>query len=227
MSIPGAQILFIDGLPGSGKSTAASAVGDRLSHTRVFGETTADHPLLPVLPDPMGAAFADIHESHTWESFAAAALGKLEAFLAGADGDVLYVFESHPIQSTFRVLFQLDAPQAAILEIWSDLQDRLARVQPRLVYFEESNHLQALRGIAERRGSAWKSYLVEALGQSPWMRARGLSAADGVDRWLVEYADLSDRLASSWRFPMLRLPARPENYEGRTDALIEWARGGA
>src|SRR5262249_7760183 len=123
--------------------------------------------------------------------------------------------------------FQLDAPQPAILQIWSDLQDRLAREQPRLAYFEESNPLQALRGIAQRRGPAWKSYLVEALRHSPWMKARGLSGAEGVDRWLVEYADLSDRLARSWRFPRLVRPARPENYEQRTEALIEWARGGA
>jgi hypothetical protein len=223
MSVPGLKILFIDGLPGSGKSTAAAAVGERLPHTRIFLETTPDHPLLPVATDRMGAALADIHETHSWESFAAASFGKLEAFLASAEGDVLYVFESHPIQSTFRVLFQLDAPQAAILQTWSDLQDRLAGAQPRLVYFEESNPLQALRGIAQRRGSAWKRYLIEAIGQSPWMRARGLSAAEGVDRWLAEYAELSDRLAKSWRFPMLRLAARPENYERRTDALIKWA----
>jgi len=225
MSIPGPRILFIDGLPGSGKSTAAASVGDRLSHARVFLESAPDHPLLPVTPDPMGAAFADIHATHSWESFAAAAFGKLEAFLAGAEGDVQYVFESHPIQSTFRVLFQLDAPAVAILQTWSDLQDRLARVQPRLIYFEEGNPLQAVRGIAQRRGPAWKSYLVDALGQSPWMRARGLSAAEGVDRWIVEYAELSDRLARSWRFPMLTLPSRPASYEARTEALISWAMG--
>jgi len=40
---------------------------------------------------------------------------------------------------------------------------------------------------------------------------------------LVEYARLIDRLADLWRFPMLRLPARPENYEVRTDALTKWA----
>ena len=62
----------------------------------------------------MGAAFADIGESHSWDSFAAAALGKLEAFLESAGCDELYVFESRPIQSTARVLFQLDAPQMSI-----------------------------------------------------------------------------------------------------------------
>jgi hypothetical protein len=29
-------------------------------------------------------------------------------------------------------------------------------------------------------------------------------------------------LAGLWRFPMLKLPARPESYRARTDALTRW-----
>ncbi len=221
-SAPRPHILFIDGLPGSGKSTAATAVGGYLANSRVFAETDQNHPLLVAAPDRMGAAFADIHEIHSADSFAAAALGRLDAFLESAGRDVLYVFESHPIQSTVRVLFQLDAPQTTILRFWSDLQDRLALVQPRLIYFQESNPLQALKQITRMRGPTWESYLIEAFKQTPWMRARSLSDAEGADRMFVEYADLIDRLADLWRFPMLKLPARPESYEARTDALIKW-----
>jgi hypothetical protein len=221
-SIPRPHILFIDGLPGSGKSTAAKAVGGYLSNSEVFAETAQNHPLLVAAPDRMGAAFADIHEIHSADSFAAAALGRLESFLESAGCDVLYVFESHPIQSTVRVLFQLDAPQTTILQFWSDLQDRLAFVQPRLIYFQESDPLQAIREIARMRGPTWESYLIETLKQSPWMQARALSGIEGADQMLVEYAELIDQLADLWRFPMLRLPARPENYEARTDALTKW-----
>jgi hypothetical protein len=52
-SIPHPQILFIDGLPGSGKSTAAEAVGGSISDSRVFLESAPNHPLLvstPVAP---------------------------------------------------------------------------------------------------------------------------------------------------------------------------------
>ena len=147
-SIPHPQILFIDGLPGSGKSMAAEAVGGYISNSRVFLESAPDHPLLVATPDRMGAAFADIHEMHSGDSFAAAALGRLESFLRSAGCDVLYVFESHPIQSTVPVLFQLDASQTKILQFWSDFQDRLAVVQPRLIYFQESNPLQAVKHIA-------------------------------------------------------------------------------
>src|SRR5215469_4175239 len=103
-----AQILFIDGLPGSGKSTAAEAVGRSVSGSKVFIETDPQHPLLVGTPDQMGAAFAGIQEIYSADSFAAAALEKLASFLQGAEHDALYVFESHPIQSTVRVLFQLN-----------------------------------------------------------------------------------------------------------------------
>jgi len=220
--IPRPQILFIDGLPGSGKSMAAKAVGGSVSDSRVFVESAPNHPLLVGAPDRMGAAFADIHEIHSADSFAAAALGRLESFLEGAGHDVLYVFESHPIQSTVRVLFQLDAPQTKISQFWSDLQDQLAMAQPRLIYFHERNPLQALKEINRKRGPTWESYLVEALEQSPWMRARALSGVEGADQMLVAYADLIDQLAELWRFPILKLPARPENYEARTDVLTKW-----
>jgi hypothetical protein len=221
-SVPRPNILFIDGLPGSGKSTAAEAVGGYLPNSRVFAETAPNHPLLVAEPDRMGAAFADIHEMHSVDTFAAAALGRLESFLESAGGDVLYVFESHPIQSTVRVLFQLDAPQTTILQFWTDLQDRLAFVQPRLIYFQERNPLQAFKEILRMRGPTWASYLIETFTQSPWMQARALSGVEGADQMLVEYADLIDQLADLWRFPMLKLPARPENYEARTATLTKW-----
>ena len=97
-SIPAPHILFIDGLPGSGKSTAAAAVGGHLSDSLVFAETAPDHPLLVGAPDQMGAAFAGIDEIHSARSFAAAALKRLESFLESARHDIVYVFESHPIQ---------------------------------------------------------------------------------------------------------------------------------
>jgi hypothetical protein len=221
--MPGPHILFIDGLPGSGKSTAAEAVGGYLANSRVFAETASDHPLLVGAPDQIGAAFADIHQMHSASSFAASALGRLDSFLENAERDVRYVFESHPIQSTVRVLFQLDAPQATILRFWSDLQDRLALVQPRLIYFRESDPLQAMKAIYRKRGPIWQSYLIEAFEQSPWMQARALTGAEGADQMTVEYARLVDHLADLWRFPMLKLPARPESYGERTDALTRWA----
>ena len=216
------QILFIDGLPGSGKSTAAAEVGRRCPDSRIFLESQSDHPLLVGVPDRMGAAFGTIHQVHTPDSFATVALLKLDAFLEMAGSNVRYVFESHPLQSTVRVLFQLDAPETVILKFWSDLQDRLAPVEPWLLYLRERDPGQAMEAIFRERGVAWQSYVVEALSQSPWMKKRDLAGVAGLLEMFRHYSALNDELVDSWRFPRLALAARPESYEWRTNALIEW-----
>lgn len=66
---------------------AAEVVGGHLSNSRVFAETAPNPPLLVAAPDLMGAAFADIHKIHSPDSFAAAALGRLESFLESAEAD--------------------------------------------------------------------------------------------------------------------------------------------
>lgn len=80
-----------------------------------------------------------------------------------------------------------------------------------------------MQAIRRMRGPVWESYLIAALEQTPWMQARALSGVEGADKMLVGYADLVDQLVDSWRFPMLKLPARPESYEARTNALTKWA----
>src|SRR5262249_16012645 len=155
------QITFIDGLPGSGKSTAAAEHGRRLLGSRVFLESQPDHPLLVGVPDAQGAAFADIHEVHSPDSFPIPALQNLQGFLNTAKHGVQYVFESHPMQSTVRVLVQLDAPEATIVKFWSDLQDRLELAKPRLLYFQESEPRQAFEEIIRKRGPTWENYVVE------------------------------------------------------------------
>ena len=220
--MPHPHLIFIDGLSGSGKSTTAVEIGRKFSARRVFLESQPGHPLLVGVPDEQGAAFANIHEIHSVESFAAEALAKFEDFLETAEGGVHYLFESHPIQSTVRVLGQLDAPETRIMKFWSDLQDRLEFAKPRLVYFQENDPRQALIDIIRKRGPSWESYMVEAFNRFPWTKARNLSGVEAMLEAFGEYSALIDRLAASWRYPLLTLTARPQSYQERTNALIEW-----
>ena len=223
--MPSRHLVFIDGLPGSGKSTTAGEIGRRFLGSRVFLECQPGHPLLVGVPDERGAAFADIHEVHSIESFALTALAKFEAFLENAEGGVQYVFDSQPLQSTVRVLGQLDAPEAIVMKFWSDLQDRLEYAKPRLVYFQESDPRHALIDIIRKRGPSWESYVVEAFNHFPWSRARNLSGAEAMIEAFGEYSALTDRLVALCRYPLLTLTARPRSYQERTRALIEWLEG--
>lgn len=220
--IGSARVLFIDGLPGSGKSTAAQDIGRQYPQSRVYLESNPGHPLLVGVPDAMGAAFADIHRHHSVQSFATAALEKLAAFLQTTEGDVLYVFESHPVQSTVRVLLQMDAPWATIAAFWSQLQDTLAPAEPWLLYLRDSHPREAIAKTFRARGAEWERYVEEAFSQSPWMISRGLSGREGMLEMFAEYSQCMDRLMQLWRFPLLTLPARPASYDARRGAMLEW-----
>lgn len=231
--MPRPRIVFVDGLPGSGKSTAAQDIGRRCLDSRVFLESHPSHPLLVGVPDEKGAAFAHIHDVHSAASFAAAALERLNAFLGSADVGGVYVFESHPFQSTVRVLMQLDAPEPMLMKFWSDLQDRLKSAEVRLLYFHEKDPQQAFADIMHVRGVAWKNYVVDAFSHYPWTKAQGLSGVQGVLKVIDQYSMLMDRLIVSWQFDALILPARPASYAERTEAFLRWlasptsARGNA
>ena len=54
------------------------------------------------------------------------------------------------------------------------------------------------------------------------MKGRGLAGVTGVLEMAQRYAAFTDQLVDSWRFPMLALAARPESYQERTKALVEW-----
>jgi hypothetical protein len=197
------RIVFIEGLPGSGKTTAATTIGHRLPGSRVFLESHAGHPLLVGVPDERGAAFADIHEIHSADTFAAAALVKLKGFLASTERGTPYIFESHPIQSTVRVLLQLDAAEVTVLKFWSELQDRLGSAELQLVYLQENDPQQALTDILRARGPAWERYVVDAFNRYPWMKARGLSGVGGMLEMIGQYSVLTDHLVALWRFAVL------------------------
>lgn len=220
--MPRPRIVFVDGLPGSGKSTAAQDIGRRCLDNRIFLESHPSHPLLVGVPDEKGAAFAHIHEVHSVASFGAAALERMSAFLGSADVGVPFVFESHPFQSTVRVLMQLDAPEPVLMKFWSELQDRLKSADVRLLYFRENDPQQAFTDIIRVRGAAWENYVVEAFNHYPWTMARGLSGIEGALKAIDHYSTLIDRLLASWQFDVLTLPARPASYQERTEAFIRW-----
>ena len=44
------------------------------------------------------------------------------------------------------------------------------------------------------------------------MKARGLSGVAGILDMIAQYQKLMQRLVHCWRFPLLRLAARPASY---------------
>lgn len=220
------HLIFVDGLPGSGKSESsqklAAALGDRGHKTKLFLETEPSNPLHVAALDPMGAAFADAHLKFNVENFAEQAIQRYKDLPFSLLPDTTTIFESFPIQSHVRVLLQMDAAPPLIEQFWSDVQSALQPLAPTLVYFEENDPAPALERILEHRGEKWAAYIIGALEDSPYAQNRGLIGRDGIIRMMADYNELSNKLVTVWSGDKLILPARPDDYSGRDAAIHEY-----
>ncbi|HLK13257.1 MAG TPA: hypothetical protein VKT78_00505 [Fimbriimonadaceae bacterium] len=221
------NLILIDGLPGSGKSTTGLRLVERLHSLGVeatgYGETDADHPLHVVPPQPDSAAWEDIHLRMGPEEFYAKSLGNWRTFLAGL-GSKTAVLESYPFQSAARVLLQMDASPALLDAFMTEWAAGVAGIPTMLIYFEEADTDGLCRAAMAHRGSEWSRMMIEAFAQMPYAANRGLSGESAVFRLIRDYAVWMDSAAARGLVTTHRFPARPADYEAR-QAAVERALG--
>jgi hypothetical protein len=218
------KVLFLEGLPGTGKSTGAHHLAEGLV-ARGFlvnapQEMDPENPLHVGTLDEMGAAMTDIHLTYTPEQFAALALDRYRTL---DPLEALFLFESFPFQSHVRVLLQMNAELTLIHEFWSNLQDVLDPLDPGLIYFESPDAAAAIGAAFSLRGQEWTQYVVSALEGTAFAQARGLSGIDCALQMFRVYGALLPELVGSWRFKRLVLPARTTSFEERDRLLLEWS----
>ena len=102
-------LIFVDGLPGSGKSTTAEYVAGKLDQRgipcRLLREREPEHPL-NVGKDlhPSGnTTGARMFATYTVSSFVNESLARWNAFVAEtSSAGIIYVLDSHPFQNSAK-----------------------------------------------------------------------------------------------------------------------------
>lgn len=219
-SIP--QIVLIDGLPGSGKSTACGKVTEdlkMLGHqaTSIY-ETQQDHPLHVIPTDETGAAWADIHLRIDADSFVSQSLERWKALLSDKQRPT-YVIESFPFQSFIRVLFQMDTPADRIQDHWNHWLETITGNQASFIYFKEPNPRELFEMACAVRGIEWTSYMCQSCEQMPYAHSRGWLGKNAVVGVLSEYAALIDQLVDAIPIPTLVVESQPQDYSQRDTTI--------
>jgi len=205
-------LIFVDGLPGSGKSTTAEYVAGKLGQRgipcRLLREREPEHPL-NVGRDlhPSGnTTGARMFATYTVSSFVKESLERWSAFVAETRGSgIIHVLDSYPFQNSVRVLSQMNADSATIAAYQSRVEQKAAELRPVLIYFDAGDAERALRAIAEQRGPAWTDYMVAVVTECPYALARGLQGIDGAMAIMRAYKDLLDESVEQFSLPKLVL----------------------
>jgi hypothetical protein len=219
-----AKLIFVEGLPGSGKTTAASWLAARLQSERLmvnlFLEHQPEHPLnvggtFHPSGDTTGEAF---FQRYTPASFVQESLQRWHTFVRGAvQTDTISVLDSYPFQNTVRVLLQLNATPDDMHEYARQLEALVLPLQPVLLYFTHRDLLDAfhhLSTISAQRGTAWTDYVVELVTHCPYAMARRLEGFNGALAVLRDYKQLTDALVRHSHLPRLVLEDGAGGWEG-------------
>jgi hypothetical protein len=196
------RLVFIEGLPGSGKSTAAQRLAfeggrqGRVMHW--YYEQDAAHPL---------AGYFEPRQGGDALPFMAQARARWHSFARNATAGT-HLVESHLFQGPIGSLLLQDVPPPVISAFVGELMQAVTPLAPRLIRLVEADARSALgRIIAFRWGALEDNPYIRRFDASPYARAHGLHGFSGYVAFCVACADLAQALVATTPWPVLEVPA--------------------
>ena len=218
------QLIFVEGLPRSGKTTTAVWLAARLHSERLTVNLLLEHQpehslnvgsTLHPSRDTTGEAF---FQRYTSASFVHESLQRWHAFVRTAlQTEAISVLDSYPFQNTVRVLLQLHTTPDCMKEYAGHVEALVMPLRPVLIYFNHRDLRQVfhhLSTISAQRGKAWTDYVVELITHCPYARAKHLEGFSGALAVIRDYKLLTDTLLRHSRVPRLVLEDCAGGWEG-------------
>jgi thymidylate kinase len=216
------RLVFIDGIPGSGKSTTAQRLCLHLAslgaRARWWYEHEQGHPVLDdaqvrsIRTGAGDAAGLFARALDGWSALAAA---------CGAGGTV--ILESTLFQTTVGTQLLLDWPRGEIDAHFDRTLERIEPLAPALIHLRAAEPDDALRRICAERQPWFEQFLLEQLRATPRGRRLGRITFSEVLEYFRDVREVSDGMFA--RFQGLKLSrdplgnAWPQTYRSITDLL--------
>lgn len=193
------RIIFVDGLPGSGKTTLAQKLAARPTRsglkTRFIPEYSLQHPLhwfdyhdgAKYIPPDFDSVPLAAHMANSlaqWETF-------LDQMQGGSE---VLVLDGYPVLNSAGVFLWGDASRQDCQAYMDQVRELLKPVRPVLIYLRSTDLEKALaRKLEFLQVEEQLESLIVAMDSQPFLRHRGLSGKPGLlqlwqsVQWALEY----------------------------------------
>jgi hypothetical protein len=217
------RLIFVDGLPGSGKSTTAQRLcfhWQRLGRPACwYFEHEQGHPLFDDEQVRLARVTGPTEPNRIFDRALAGCAALVER-LRGSDETV--ILESSLFQTTVGTQLLMDVPAAEIAAHFRRSLEILAPLVPALVRFRPAEAAAALRRTAEKRGAWFSEFLVAHLADTPRGRRTGLQDFEGALAFFGEYRAVCDGLFAQFPGPRLTVDNSAGDWPRHTQAITDF-----
>jgi thymidylate kinase len=192
------NLILIEGIAGSGKSSTAHLVGLHLAKlgydVQWWFEQDEAHPIYPATQRLQYDREIDAGERSAIRDAVLARWRALAASLQGTKKIVLVECGFLQMAIDFHLL--LDLPMAEAAEHVLAVEKLIVPLDPLLVLLYEPDVEAGLRRVLTDRTSGWADYLVQVYRQSPYGRRRGICDYEGVIAAIAQTRPHADAIVS-------------------------------
>jgi hypothetical protein len=210
------KLAILEGIMGSGKSTATRNIARRLEESGIAAigitEGVNPHPIRFDWDEPWSEMSpADVARSQIakWHSYVASSRA-LER-ISIVDGQLFH--------GNLTALLLLEADKDTIAAYCRAIVAVIAPLRPLLIYLRQDDVDHAIRMVAAQRGETWVDYQVNWKLQSPYATRCGLAGLDGLIVLYRDYRALTDQLFADLEIPKISIETSRQEWAVYDDII--------
>ena len=192
------ELIIVEGLPGSGKSTVSKMIADALNGCGVktlWFDEGGEHP----------ADYAD-YDFPDFETERVKILDKWRSFVKNREKGAVYVFNCVLIQNPItETMMRFGMEEKDTQDYINQIAQIIKPLSPAIVYIDVNNVKATLDSVLAERGESWLDAVVGYHTNQGYGKANGLCGYDGYIKCLEERKKREEKILDSVNMKTVRI----------------------